>query len=133
MLLPYPIPLNRLHRNWKGRAVITPHAREWRTTVQAIARKLVQHEPITGELCVILILHPRANKDGSASKLRLDIDAFAKWALDCMQLIIYMNDKQVVPLVNDIGPPIIGGGLTILYSVNAEELVTEWLATRKRS
>lgn len=134
MLFPYPIPLNRLHRHWKGRTVVTPHAREWRKVAQDIAREETQHEPITAPLCVILILHPRMNKDGSASKIRLDIDAFSKWVLDCMQGIVYENDSQVVPLCLDIGPPMKDGGMTMLYAEEAGqfELIDEWLKTRER-
>jgi crossover junction endodeoxyribonuclease RusA len=132
MLLPYPVPNNRYYRNYQGRTIKSPEARKWSAEATATARAHVDHEPIEGPLSVVLILHPRQNKDGSASATRLDIDAIAKGALDTMQGIIYNDDKQVETLCLDIGPPVIGGGLTMLYSVNAEELVTEWLATRKR-
>jgi Holliday junction resolvase RusA-like endonuclease len=132
MQLPYPIANNRYYRNYQGRTIKSPEARKWSLEATAIARRYVDHEPIEGPLSVALILHPRQNKDGKASATRLDIDAIAKGALDTMQGIIYNDDKQVETLCLDIGPPVIGGGLTMLYSVNAEELVTEWLATRKR-
>jgi Holliday junction resolvase RusA-like endonuclease len=132
MLLPYPIANNRYYRNYQGRTIKSPEARKWSLEATAIARRYVDHEPIDRPLSVALILHPRQNKDGKASATRLDLDAIAKCVLDTMQGIVYKDDKQIETLCLGIGPPVIGGGLTMLYSVNAEELVTEWLQTRKR-
>lgn len=133
MLLPYPVANNRYYRNYQGRTIKSPEARKWSLEATAIARRYVDHEPIDGPLSVVLILHPRQNKDGTSSAIRLDVDAIAKCVLDTMQGVVYRDDKQIETLLSVVGAPIVGGGLTLLYSKDAEELVTEWLATRKRS
>lgn len=131
MLLPYPIANNRYYRNYQGRTIKSPEARKWSAEALVMAKRYINHLPIDGPLSVILILHPRQNKDGKASATRLDVDAIAKCVLDTMQGVVYKDDKQIETLLSAIGAPIIGGGLTMLYSENAEELVTEWLQKRK--
>lgn len=62
---------------------------------------------------VKMILHPRMNKDGTASQSRIDIDNPIKVAIDSLKGYAYADDKQVVKVSSEIGPPIKGGGLTV--------------------
>lgn len=136
MFFPYPTTNNLNTRYGNGHHYKNPKAVAWSYQAGLIAKTSINHAPLDCELCVILILHPKMNKDGTASKARMDIDGMSKVVLDAMKGIIYLDDKQVVPEVLDIGPPIKGGGVTLLYSKTDKEslecLITTWLKERQR-
>lgn len=136
MLFPYPTTNNLNTRYGNGHHYKNPKAKEWTYQAGLIAKAAINHPPLECEVCAILILHPQMNKDGSASKRRMDCEGMSKVVLDAMNGIIWVDDKQVVPEVLDIGPPINGGGVTLLYSKNDKEslecLITTWLKERRR-
>ncbi len=115
MLLPAPISTNRMWSvSWKTRRVIlTTAGRQWKEAARQIAREQWKREPLDGAVSVAITLHPRMNKDGSASKTRIDIDNAAKVALDTLQGVCYADDRQLEALIVTLGGPKPAGGLTV--------------------
>ena len=110
--LPYPVPLNRVYRNFHGIMVMSPEAKKWKkyAGLQAMAAGV---RKLPGAVAITITLHPRSNKDGTASKIRVDIDSCAKLLLDSLNGIAYMDDAQVEYLVQKLGAPCTDGGLTV--------------------
>ena len=74
---------------------------------------------IEGDVCVLLILHPRANKNGSASRAVIDLGNAEKVACDAMQGVLFDDDKQIKMMMMRYGEPKEGGGVT-LYAARIE-------------
>lgn len=115
-MLPYPVGANRVWRQAGGRVIPNSQAVAWKRTA-AHLMQLAGVRVTDSAVSVHCILHPRANKDGSASKTRLDCDAPLKSLLDALNGVAYRDDKQVVRLVSEIGEPVQGGGLSVRVSV----------------
>ena len=71
VMLPYPVALNRAYRNFRGRMVMSTEAREWKEQASTLA-KSNGITVLSGPVSVSIILHPKAKKDGTASKTRID-------------------------------------------------------------
>lgn len=112
VILSYPPGVNRIWRNVRGRVVASSEAELWKRDAAAAA-KLAGMRKIEGDVSVSLVLHPRMTLKGVASKVRLDVDAPIKLALDALQGVAYADDKQVVRVTAEIGQPMFGGGLTL--------------------
>ena len=112
VLLPYPPSTNRMWRNFGGRMVLSAEASAFKLTTAKLARA-AGVPLVDGPVIVVITLHPRANKDGSASKTCLDLDNPIKPVLDALQGVAYTNDKQVRRLSVAYGNPMTGGGLTV--------------------
>lgn len=112
IVTPYPIGTNRVWRNFNGRMVPNPKAEAWKRTAADSAR-LAGVSVATGDVQIHYRLHPKLNKDGSASKIRLDIDAPAKALLDALNGVAYLDDKQVIRLVGEVSHPVAGGALSV--------------------
>ena len=113
MMLPYPISTNKMWRNFRGRMVLSAEGNAYKVTVAWLA-KTHKVKVLDGDVAITVILHPRRKKDGTASKSRLDIDNVLKCALDSLNGIAYIDDKQVVMLHATIGEPVPDGGLSVL-------------------
>ena len=113
IMLPYPIALNRVYRNFNGRMVMSDDARAWKQNAAWQAKasriKIIEH----GAVSVKLTLHPKLTKGGAASKIRVDLDSIFKLAVDSLNGIAYADDKQVERLHAEIGIPVLDGGLTV--------------------
>lgn len=92
--LPYPISANRYWRTFRNRAVLSSEAQLYKKTVASIA---LQNQQIlhNGSVAICITVQPKANKDGSASRVILDLDNCLKVVLDALQGVAYENDKQV--------------------------------------
>ena len=97
MILPYPISTNRYWRTFRGMTVVSEEAKAYKKQVAQIAQLsgCIKHN---GNVSIDITLYPKRNKDGSASKVRLDLDNCLKVVLDALQGVAYNNDKQVVAL-----------------------------------
>lgn len=111
--LPYPISTNRYWRTFRSRQIVSKEAVAYKARVAAIAAENgIKPTAKTVGLTVQLI--PKANKDGSASKVCLDLDNCLKVCLDALQGAAYENDNQVRRIVAEYGSePIAGGGLVV--------------------
>lgn len=110
LILPPPVSANRYWRIFGGRVVKSAEARSYRAEVQIKARDVT---PLDGPVSVHIALCPELTRKGVASKTRLDLDNCLKVALDALQGIAFNNDKQVIKLVAELGPPQIGGALMV--------------------
>ena len=111
VLLPYPVGANRIWRHFRGRAVLSKEATEWKRAAQAECEGIPW---FYGEVEIFYRLHPRKNKDGSASKVRLDVDAGGKLLLDALQGVIYADDAQAVAQGSIVGEAVEGGGISFI-------------------
>ena len=58
-------------------------------------------------------LNPKKNKDGSESRVRIDLDNALKVVNDALNGIAYVDDRQIRRIVLEFGEPIVGGGLSV--------------------
>jgi crossover junction endodeoxyribonuclease RusA len=112
VLLPYPPSANRMWKSFGGRMVLSAEAANFKGNAAKLARA-AGIPLVDGPVIVVITLHPRSNKDGSASKTCLDLDNPIKPVLDALQGVAYTNDKQVRRLSVAYGNPMKGGGLTV--------------------
>lgn len=112
LLLPYPTSANRLWRNAGGRMIPNHKAVAWKRTAAILARNSgirVTDKSVFVRLEVL----PRAIKDGSASKVCIDLDNSIKATLDAMNGVAWLDDKQVRKLEASYGEPMKDGGLLV--------------------
>jgi len=116
--LPYPISTNRM---WRHRGTVTylsAEGKQWKRDA-FLSAKAQGAVKIDGDVCVLLILHPRANKNGSASKSVLDLANAEKCTIDAMQGVLFEDDKQIKMMMMRYGEQKEGGGVT-LYAARLE-------------
>lgn len=111
--LPYPISVNRYWRMFRNRAVLSSEAKAYKETVALIAQQ--NHQPMYhGNVSVKIWVQPRTNKDGSPSRVILDLDNCLKVVLDALQGVVYENDKQIKHIeAHYADKPIYGGGVIV--------------------
>ena len=111
--LPYPISTNRYWRVFRNRTVLSSEAKAYKAQVAAIAKQSGQtlhHDDVE----ILITVQRKANKDGSASRVCLDLDNCLKVILDALQGIAYLNDKQIVLIQAQYADkPIRGGGVIV--------------------
>lgn len=111
--LPYPPSVNRMWRNFNGRMVLSTNGRKYKA-VAALTAKLHGVELMTGLVAVTVILHPKKTANGGASKTRIDLDNALKCVLDSLNGVAYHDDKQVVRIYAEVGPPVESGGVSVV-------------------
>ncbi len=118
--LPYPVPLNRAYRNFRGLVVLSKEGKDWKrfAALQAQARGM---RPVSGAVAVSVILHPKTKKDGAASKVRCDLDGIFKLLFDALNGVAWIDDKQIEKLAAEVGCPVDGGGLSVAVCAIREE------------
>ena len=115
--LPYPVSANRYWRtavvNGRARTYRSKEANDYRRAVQWLAKaeRVKAHD---GDYSLEFELHPRKNKDGSASGNVIDLDNALKVALDALEGVIYENDNQVKQISIKYAEAVQGGGLTVI-------------------
>lgn len=113
MVLPYPVSANRYWRIAQNRHYHSKEALAYRRDVALIALRGGYAKPYQGDVVVRLALCPELTRKGVASKTRLDLDNCMKVALDALQDVAFVNDKQIVELSAKFGPAQIGGALMV--------------------
>ena len=110
--LPYPPSTNRLTRYGNGKAYASPQAQAWKQQAAWVA-KAAGVRVTALPVAVAILLHPKANKDGSASKRRIDLDNAIKATLDALNGVAWLDDRQVIRLAAEVSDPLEHGGLTV--------------------
>ncbi len=121
--LPYPVSVNRMWRNFKGRMVLSAEGRAWKQHAALLA-KMAGFQVLHGPIDVRIEYHPKLTKKGVASNTRMDLGNVEKVFGDAMRGVAYEDDKQVERLLMVIGPPVDGGGLTVTIEQLAKPVST---------
>lgn len=112
-MLGYPVSVNRYWRSFKGRTVVSAEAVKYKQHVQMDyahgGGRYFYGVPVSVEFK----LHPKTTKTGEANKTRMDLDNCIKVLLDALQGVAFIDDKQVVRLVGEVGHPVAGGALSV--------------------
>ena len=120
--LPYPISTNRMWRHSGKITHLSAEGKKWKRDAHLMA--IEQGEcKLYGDVAVLLVLHPRANKDGSASKSVLDLANAEKCTIDAMQGVLFDDDKQIKMMMMRYGEPKEGGGVTVYAAPIEHNLV----------
>ena len=112
LILPYPVSTNRYWRIFRGKAVPSKEATAYKMLVKARARE-AGIVPIIGHVSLHITLRPKLNKDGSESKVCIDLDNALKVTLDALNGVAYADDSQIVELYVFKGSAVDGGGLVV--------------------
>ena len=115
IILPYPVSTNRYWRIFRGKAVPSKEATAYKMLVKARARE-AGIKPIIGHVSLRITLRPKLNKDGSESKVCIDLDNALKVTLDALNGVAYADDSQIVELYVVKGSAVDGGGLVVSIS-----------------
>ncbi len=93
LTLSLPPPLNAMYRpNWHGKGVRkTDECKDWEMETQAICRTL-------GMRVIPASIRIRMTVDLYYGSHERDIDSSLKATLDCLQGVVYENDRQIVEL-----------------------------------
>ena len=112
--LPYPISNNRNARFGNGKVYQSKEAKAYKQQVAWIAKAVIGcNPPLECDVNVKMWLHPKMNKDGTASKTIQDLDNVCKVAFDALNGIAWVDDKQIKKLYIEVSTPVKGGGLTV--------------------
>lgn len=113
MLLPYPISTNRYWRNVRGRMIRSKEATAYKQLAGWTAKACGVRET-KNPVEMHIKLHPKTTKAGLASKTCIDLDNALKVAIDALNGIAYVDDKQVVKIIAEVSTPLTDGGLTVM-------------------
>lgn len=89
LTLPLPPSANRYWRNFRGRAVVSKEAKEYKEIVGWLCQS-VEHPRLDGPVSIQMDVY-RARKSG-------DLDNFTKCLLDSLNGYVYQDDSQVVEI-----------------------------------
>lgn len=109
--LPYAVSTNVYWRNNNGRTHISEAGKKFKQTVRANYQWL--NRLISGNVQMVIKLHPKLNKDGSQCKTLIDLDNCTKCVLDSLINVAYLDDRQVKRIVLEYGEPV-KGGMTVV-------------------
>ncbi len=109
VLLPYPISANVYWRVSGSRVYVSDKAIKYKQDVGYLYTNKIIH----GVVRINMELHPKTNKDGSASKVRIDLDNALKVTIDALKNIAFDDDKCIVEINARVGHPIKNGGISV--------------------
>lgn len=112
LTLGYPVSANRYWRTCRGRTFRSAEADRYKDSAKRAAR-LAGMPKFEGPVAVSIALHPKLTKRGVASLARMDLDNCIKVTLDALNGVAYRDDSQVVRLMAEVGPPVMGGALSV--------------------
>ena len=118
----YPVSANRYWRTCRGRTYRSAEATQYKAAAKlAAARAGVV--ALDGPAAVSITLHPKLTKRGFASLARMDLDNCIKVTLDALNGVAYLDDRQVVRLVAEVGRALQGGGLSVVvHGIEVKEV-----------
>lgn len=107
--LPYPPSANRYWRLFNGRMCVTDAAMRFKRAALVAGGR---HDPLSGDVAIEIVLHPKETKTRSPNPRCIDLDNALKITLDALEGIAYANDKQIKKLSAEVGEPRPDGELT---------------------
>lgn len=120
IVLPYPVSANRY---WRMRInpktnhpfmSVSNEGRQYKKLVRQLLTLKRLNKPHPGSIFIELVLHPRKNIDGTASKVCIDLDNALKVTLDSLQGLVFKDDNQITKIIAEIGKPKPDGGISLL-------------------
>lgn len=126
LILPYPPSANRYWRIFRNRAVPSADAAAYKREIYALAHLARLGSPTKAPVYLALILRPLRPADADKRDKKygpdwhhtvrcIDLDNALKVAIDALQGVAYVNDKQVRKIHIERGLPIDGGALEITW------------------
>ena len=117
LILPYPISTNRYWRTFRGITTKSTEARQYKSEVEVIASREGITRPLACAVKVEMSYHPRRPQKyvEGANVRAMDLDNVMKVALDALNGVAYVDDKQITELRIRRGEPIPEGGLVIAW------------------
>lgn len=79
--------------------MLSKEAKAYKLCVSRAAEK-AGFRPSEKDVILFVILVPKMNKDGTSSKVILDLDNCLKVAVDALQGVVYHNDNQVKSILS---------------------------------
>ena len=114
--LPYPPSTNRMIRHFNGRAVKSAEARGYQRNAAMLAAMLGCCDALSGAVEVCIRLHPKKPQRASRVPCRsIDLDNAAKIALDALNGVAWVDDRQIEKLTIIRGEPVPGGALVVQW------------------
>jgi crossover junction endodeoxyribonuclease RusA len=113
IVIPKPISANRYWRHFRGVAVLSDAARDYKRDVAILARLDGIHHPMQGEIEVFLSYHPHKPKRITGNIRRLDLDNTLKVTIDSLNGIAWLDDAQIVKIHARVAEPIEGGSIVV--------------------
>ena len=114
--LPHPISTNRYWRIFRGMAVKSSEAREYKTEAHAMAAGQGIYQPLSGAIHVEMSYHPKRPQKYKGGPVRAyDLDNCLKVAIDALNGIAWHDDKQITHLAIRRGEPVPNGALIVQW------------------
>jgi Holliday junction resolvase RusA-like endonuclease len=110
---PYPISTNRYYRKFKNIMMISKEGLAFK---QIVKYENLKMKPVSRDVKLEILIHPKQKKDGCAYNKVIDIDNGLKCILDSLIGVVYNDDKQVKDLHVKYGASAINGGATVNVS-----------------
>jgi crossover junction endodeoxyribonuclease RusA len=109
----YPPSANRYLRHTARGTYRTAEANHYREYAKwaALAAGV---KILSGDVSLVVVLHPKLTEKGMASKTVIDLDNCLKVAIDALQGVAFSNDRQVKQIALSYGRPVLGGGLSVI-------------------
>ena len=104
-------------RHFNGRAVKSAEAREYQHNASRMAVAMGCGGPMTGKVEACIRLHPKKPQRASRVPARsIDLDNAAKIALDALNGVAWVDDRQIERLTIIRGEPVPGGALVVQWN-----------------
>lgn len=114
--LPHPISANRYWRIFRGMAVKSSEARDYKSIAQKVAHWNGITEPLDGCVHVEMTYHPKRPKTWKGGPVRsFDLDNCMKVAIDALNGVAWHDDKQITFLSIAKGQPVPDGALIVSW------------------
>lgn len=114
--LPHPISANRYWRIFRGMAVKSSEARQYKQDVQTIAVYQQVPEPMSCAIHLEISYHPKRPKNYKGGPVRAyDLDNCLKVAIDALNGIAWHDDKQITHLAISRCEPVPNGALIVRW------------------
>lgn len=111
--LGYPISTNRYWRTFRGMTVVSKEAKAYKHEAALLAKLAGICRPHEGRVSLRVTLLPKTTKNGAESAVRMDIDNVLKVAIDALNKVAYLDDRQIIRIVAELGEAVPGGGLLV--------------------
>jgi crossover junction endodeoxyribonuclease RusA len=122
IVFPYPISANKYWRSIGNRVLVSREGRQFKGLVKA-SWSMLGLPKLEGPLELYLRLHPKMNKDGTASRVCIDLGNSEKVISDALNGLAWDDDKQLVRIIMEKSYPVHKGAISLRIRQTKE---AEW-------